>query len=111
MIAFSICSKNFLAYAQSLHSSLLESNGEITFYVALCDDPTGLDLNAFNFEILTIETIGIPRWDDMRSRYNITELNTSIKPFVFLYLFDRHPGEMVHYFDPDILAVSRFDEL
>jgi hypothetical protein len=60
MIAFTICSRNFLAFAQALHASLLESNGNITFYVALCDDATDLDCSSFEFEFLTIHEIGIP---------------------------------------------------
>jgi len=47
----------------------------------------------------------------MRENYNITELNTSIKPFAFLYLFDKYPGETVVYLDPDILVLSPMTEL
>ena len=47
----------------------------------------------------------------MAERYSITEFNTALKPFAFLYLFDRHPGETVLYLDPDILVLSRFAEL
>ena len=46
----------------------------------------------------------------MVEHYNITELNTAIKPFGFLALFDRHPGAAVAYFDPDILVASRLEE-
>ncbi|SAL86292.1 hypothetical protein AWB68_07979 [Caballeronia choica] len=111
MIAFTICSKNFLGYALSLRATLQAHHGPITFYVAICDDIEGFDINAFDFEIISIDELGIPRFDEMRNRYNITELNTSIKPFVFSYLFDRHPGEHIIYLDPDILVVGPFTEL
>ena len=47
----------------------------------------------------------------MAARYSVTELNTAIKPFVFMALFDRYPGEAVLYLDPDMHVTSRFDEL
>jgi len=47
----------------------------------------------------------------MIDRYNITELNRSIKPFVFLRLFDDFPSRPVVYFDPDIAILSTLTEL
>ncbi len=108
---FTICAKNFLGYASSLYRSLVEAHGPVRFYVALCDEPNGIAKEQFPFQIITLDALGIPNLPEMIERYNITEINTSIKPFVFLYLFDEHPGEAVVYLDPDILVLSKFDEL
>jgi len=110
-VAFTVCSRNFLAQAQVLHDGLKRNYRALAFYVALCDDLAGLDEAAFPFEILPIRELGIPSLEEMSHRYNITELNTAIKPFVFLELFDRHPGAVVAYFDPDIYVTSRLEEL
>jgi SAM-dependent methyltransferase len=109
-LAFTICSRNFLAQAQLLHDGLRRHHPGIIFYVLLCDDASEIDCHALPFEILTIHELGIPGLDGMVEHYNITELNTAIKPFGFLALFDRHPGAAVAYFDPDILVASRLEE-
>jgi hypothetical protein len=111
MIAFTICSKNFMAYALTLHDSLRANDDALTFYVALCDDLDGLDVGSLPFEVISLSDLGIPDLQEMIKKYSITELNTSIKPFAFLYLFDRHPGETVVYLDPDILVTSPLAEL
>lgn len=110
-VAFTICARNFLAQAQVLHDGLRRHHPGICFHVALCDETDGVDLDALPFEVLPLRELGIPRLAEMVERYNITELNTAIKPFAFLALFERHPGAAVAYFDPDILVVSRLEEL
>ncbi|MBR0650843.1 class I SAM-dependent methyltransferase [Roseomonas terrae] len=110
-IAFTICSRNFLAQAQVLHDSLRRHHPGVHFYVALCDEPTGVDFDGLPFDILRMSDLGIPQLAQMTERYNITELNTAIKPFAFLTLFDRHPGAAVAYFDPDIWVMSPLEEL
>jgi len=110
-IVFTICAKNFLAHALALHESLDRVTDNLRFYVALCDVADGLDLEQFPFQILRMEQLGIPNWEWMKENYNITELNTAVKPFVFLALFDLHPGAPVIYLDPDIIVTSRLSEV
>jgi SAM-dependent methyltransferase len=111
MIVFTICSKNFFGYALSLRAFLEAHDSSLTFYVALCDSPDDFDSAQFPFRVISIDQLGIPNFEIMRAQYNITELNTSIKPFMFSYLFDRHPGQAIVYLDPDIMAMSPFEEL
>jgi hypothetical protein len=44
-------------------------------------------------------------------RYDIVELNTSVKPFFFKYFFDQKKYESLIYMDPDIQVFSEFSEL
>jgi SAM-dependent methyltransferase len=111
MIFFTICSKNFLAQALTLYDSLVSTYGPIMFYVALCDTMKGLESLSLPFEVIEVDQLGMPEWKSMRKQYNITELNTALKPFVFLYLFERHLSESVVYLDPDILVMSRLLEV
>lgn len=111
MVFFTICSKNFFAQALTLHASLVRTHGPIRFYVVLCDSVSDCDVASFPFEVITIEQLGIPNWSWMQDNYNITELNTSLKPFAFQLLFDRHPEGEIVYLDPDIVVVSRFAEV
>ncbi len=111
MIAFTICSRNFFGFAQTLYETFNRSHPEVTFYVALCDRADDFDTQAFPFEVLRLDELGLPDVAAMADRYSITEFNTAIKPFAFQFLFDRHPGDTVLYLDPDIFVVSRFEEL
>lgn len=111
MIVFTICSRNFFAQAQVLHASLASHDNDLVFFVALCDQLEPLDRYSFPFHIIQIDELGVPDLDQMVSRYNITELNTALKPFVFRFLFDKHPGKPIVYLDPDILVLSQLDEV
>ena len=111
MIAFTICARNFLGQAQVLHDGLRRHHPDLSFYVALADEVGSLERDAFPFPILTLESIAVPGVEGMIERYNVTEFNTALKPFVFLELFDQFPDEPVVYFDPDIAVFSPLDEL
>ncbi|MFZ5638490.1 MAG: glycosyltransferase [Pseudomonadota bacterium] len=107
LVFFTICSKNFLAYARTLHASVMAQHPDATFFVALCDRIDGMiDPADEPFEIVVPEQLAIPDFAGMAERYNITELNTAIKPFVFEYLFGVRGASRVVYLDPDILVVS-----
>lgn len=111
LVFFTICSKNFLAYARTLCASVRESHPGARFYVALCDRLDGMvDPRAEPFDILELEALGIEALGEMIARYNITELNTAIKPFVFERLFDLGHTRVV-YLDPDILVVSPLEDV
>ncbi|MFZ5638489.1 MAG: glycosyltransferase [Pseudomonadota bacterium] len=104
---FTICAKNFLAYARTLCASVREQHPGARFYVALCDRVDGeIDPAAEPFEIVLPEQLAIPDFAGMAERYNITELNTAIKPFVFEYLFEQRDERRIVYLDPDILVLS-----
>lgn len=112
LVFFTICSKNFLAYARTLCASVREHHPGARFHVALCDRVDGMiDLAAEPFEIVELSGLEIPGLDGMIAQYNITELNTAIKPFVFEYLFSRCDAQRVVYLDPDILVVSPLAEV
>lgn len=109
---FTICSKNFFAYAHTLFDSVREHYPDANFYVALCDRRDGMiEREREPFEIIELDQLDIPALPGMIERYNITELNTSIKPFVFDYLFSRCGEENVVYVDPDILIISPLREV
>ncbi len=110
-IFFTICSWNFLAYAITLRESLIRTNGPVNFYAAICDAADQFDYLSLPFPVILLADLGIPSLDEMKHRYNITELNTAIKPFVFRYLFEKHPDSVAIYMDPDILVASELVEL
>lgn len=111
-VFFTICAKNYLAHAKVLYESFLKYYPDEFFFVVLCDKLDGfVDPNEELLEFIFLEDLNIPNFVEMSERYNITELNTSIKPYVFEYLFRIHRVEKVIYLDPDILIVDRMIEL
>lgn len=110
--AFTICSINYLAQARVLADSLKKTNPDYEFVIGLCDkiDGSGVDVSKLQgFNLLEIHEIGIVGFDEMCDRYDITELNTAIKPFYIDYFFrTRKDIDSVIYFDPDI---EIFDKL
>ncbi len=114
-IAFTICSINYLAQAKTLRESLAASNPDIIFFVGLVDRLDEIQFEAEHepdFDLLEIHQIGIEGFEDMCERYNITELNTAVKPFYFTYFWNRYPdAQKVIYFDPDIIVFQPLHEL
>lgn len=110
-VVFTICSNNYLAQAKTLGDSILKYNPDYEFIICLCDKKNHeIDYSFFKpHQIIEASEIGIQKFDDMSKRYNIIELNTSIKPFVFDYIYKKFTNaSLVMYFDPDTCL---FDKL
>jgi lipopolysaccharide biosynthesis glycosyltransferase len=111
-IAFTICSINYLAQAKTLGESLLKHNKDYKFYIGLVDkiSSSTVDKNKLpHYEIVEVEKLNIEGFDEMFDRYNITELNTAVKPYFLQYFYDINPeAKSVSYFDPDIEVFKPF---
>ena len=109
---FTICAKNFLAHARALHDSIQPHYPDARFFVVLCDRVDGLfDPVREPFEFIYLEELKLPNLADMANRYNITEFNTSVKPFAFLRLMQDFQFDSVVYLDPDLFFVDRMLEI
>lgn len=98
---FTICSRNYLAYALTLRASLLEADPSADFTIYLADDAEGLDLPA-DVAVVPVADIAMPALWDMALRYTVMEFNTAIKPFCILDLWDRRGFDVAIYLDPDL---------
>jgi lipopolysaccharide biosynthesis glycosyltransferase len=107
-IAFTICSINYLAQARTLGDSLKATNPDVRFFIGLVDSLQGVAFEnsyAPAYPMIEIDKIEIRDFQEMCARYNITELNTAVKPFYFTYFFKHYPeAKNVIYFDPDIIV-------
>jgi hypothetical protein len=109
-----ICSANFLARAKTLGHSVLEHNPGYRFVIGLVDRiPTSLSPAYWKpYELIPVEELAIPEFDEMVRRYNIVELNTAVKPFYIEELYRRHQdADQVIYLDPDILVLSGLEQV
>ncbi|MEQ1590628.1 MAG: glycosyltransferase [Gallionella sp.] len=112
LAVFTICSKNFTAYAKTLFDSVREFHPEAEQYMCLCDEvDSGYDPATLPFNTILLRELDIPGLEGMAERYNITEFNTAIKPFAFAYLFKKLGKRNVVYIDPDIMLTSRMEEV
>lgn len=98
---FTICSRNYLAYALTLRESLLKADPGADFYIYLADDADGLDLPA-DVKVVPVAGVAMPALWDMALRYTVMEFNTAIKPFCILDLWDKRGHDAVAYLDPDL---------
>lgn len=113
LLAFTICSNNYLAHAKTLGDSFLEFHPNVKFIIGLVDKyDLEFDYSFFSdFEIIPIEEILIPNFEGLNEKYNITELNTAVKPSYLHHIFKKYNAKKVLYIDPDILITSSLDEV
>lgn len=114
-LAFTLCSINYLAQARTLGDSLKRTNPHIRFIIGLVDrlDVAQVPEDKLpDFELLELHRIGVDGLDQMCEHYNITELNTAVKPYFIRYFFEKVPQvRNVIYFDPDIIVYQPLIQL
>src|SRR5450759_3539742 len=99
---FTICSNNYVALAKVLLESARQHHPEADLFLCLVDEKLEQPgLYPENCKLLLANEIGIPDFNSFAFQYDIMELNTAVKPFVFLKLF-RDGFDQIIYFDPDI---------
>jgi lipopolysaccharide biosynthesis glycosyltransferase len=109
--AFTICSNNYYAQAIVLANSFLEFNSSGKFYIVLVDRIHPL-INSPDHRIFVLEIAQIEK-DILKlaEKFNIIELNTAVKPQVYLHLFNSLKAEKVIYLDPDIRVYTSLQPL
>ena len=112
-IAFTLCSNNYLAHAKTLGDSFLAHHPDFMFCIGLVDkvSPQLQGDYLSNFTVIPVEELHMPDFPSLLAKYNITELNTAVKPAYYHYLFLKYKAGVVMYIDPDILVTSRFEEV
>ncbi|MGH8112141.1 MAG: hypothetical protein ACREPL_09450 [Rhodanobacteraceae bacterium] len=112
LVFFTISSRNYLAYALTLMQSVAAQHPDSKRYLCLADeraDDPALDTDLF--ETVTIKQLGLPDFDAFVFRYDILELNTAVKPYMFEWLRTHHPAAGLVYLDPDIFVVRPLREV
>ncbi len=113
-VAFTLCSNNYLAHAKVLADSFTAHNPAYKFVIGLVDRRSpAIDYSVFNaYTIITIEEAGIENIPGLWEKFDIIELNTSVKPSFFKYLGKTYQGaEYLIYLDPDIMFFESFAKM
>ena len=108
---FTVCSNNYMPFARVLMQSIRRWHPEAALFVCLCDEAVPWDgLYDGHFQVVEASQLGIPDFRRMSFQYDIMELNTAVKPFMFDRLLD-DGHDIVLYLDPDISVYARLDGL
>lgn len=107
---FTICSRNYLAYALTLQQSLKRHEPYVPFFIYLADAAldTGQPPAA---TIVSVADLELPDLLDMAYRYTVMEFNTAIKADCFLDLLTQRGFEAAVYLDPDIQVFAPMVEV
>ena len=113
MQVFTSVSINYLPKARLLAETLRKQHPEAGFHLVLSDRlPDGLARSPAPFDsILHVEELPIPRIKGWIFQHTLVELCTAVKGAACRLIMDRHPDEPVLYLDPDMVVLSRLDEL
>lgn len=113
-IAFTICSNNYFAHAKVLTSSFLKFNPDYRFIIGLVDKKSSqINYNlGESVDIITVEELEIDEKYQIFKKFDIIELNTSVKATYFKFIKKKYSSvSFVIYLDPDIAFFSSFCEL
>jgi len=108
---FTIVSNNYLSYARTLIESLGKSNPSFERFICLVDVPEDGLAAEGGARIVMASTIGMPHFSDMAFRYDVMELNTAAKPFMFRWLLEDQGFDRAIYLDPDIFVYRPLSEV
>lgn len=109
---FTSAATNYLPKAMVLARSIKAYHPEIDLVFGLSDAKLeGVDYLGDVFDdVIAANELDIPNFEGWCFRHTIVELSTAIKPFILKALLSRG-YEQVYYFDPDIVVLSRLDDL
>lgn len=109
---FTIVAKNYFSYANTLCQSIKAIHPESNIYIAVSDKINSSEYSDFTeFNVINIKELNLPQLEKFSFRYDVMELSTAIKPYVFKWIFENTNAENVIYLDPDILVLSRLDKV
>jgi hypothetical protein len=112
-VIFTICSNNYLDKALVLNYSL-RVQGYSDVFLCITDQynrevAEKVELAGINY--FYVSELDLPYTTFLHEKYNVTELNTAVKPAVFKYLYEKYQPESITYLDPDIWVASPLEEL
>jgi hypothetical protein len=101
-VACTIVSANYFHFAWTLAESFFGFHPQDEFHVLLVDRlPDDFVSRDPRVQVHEVEKLGLPSFRSLAFKYDITELNTAVKPTFLKSLLDGG-AEKIIYFDPDI---------
>lgn len=111
-VAFTLCSNNYLGAAKVLVESFKKYHPDFEVFIGLVDKLSDqIDYASLGCTVLLAEEVPMPDIDELSRKFNIVELNTTVKPFYFKYFFFSLGASQVIYLDPDIEVLAPLKEV
>lgn len=108
---YTIVSNNYLHFARTLLQSARSHHPDADLFCTIVDtDLEPARVHADEFEVITLQEIGIPDLESFTFKYTVLELNTAVKPWVMQTLLARG-YDAVLYIDPDIVVYQPLAEV
>lgn len=105
-----VSSVNYYSLGITLLQSVSAQHAECDlFYLFVDKDVKDIPVENW-FSALTLGELHIPSIEQMAFVYEITELNTAVKPFFFSFLLNKGYKKIL-YLDPDIYVYGRLDDV
>ena len=108
--AFTIVNNAYMHFAITAAQSYIERNPTSVFYIFLLDHNVSESSVDKRIKVTEVTSSLIPDLAERSRYYEITELSTSIKPDIMLYLMEIG-YKAVLYFDPDICFYDSVDHV
>jgi hypothetical protein len=105
---FTVCNLAYLPKALVLAESLLKFNN-VRLKIYLIDRKAAVDFNGMPADFIWIEDCGVPNFYQLAFKYDITELSTSLKPFLTLGLLEKF--EKVVFLDADTCLYNSIEPI
>jgi glycosyltransferase involved in cell wall biosynthesis len=110
---FTICSNNYMPMARLLLATARAHCPQADLFICLADHTIAWDglYDEGCASIVPLEDLPILDLPGFTFRYDVMELNTAAKPFMFLHLMEDRGYTRVLYFDPDIEIHAPLDAI
>ena len=106
-----IASANYLPRVKVLEQSLKTYHPESRLHILLCEQPLEvITLSQRAGHLFLAPDAVCNDWQTLAFRYEITEYNTALKPYLLEFLLDTHCDAVI-YLDPDIEVFSSLDSV
>ncbi len=105
-VAFTIATCSYHAFATRLMRSAGQHHPAWSRVVVQVDGELPPHVDAAGVLHVPAQALGVPAFADMRVRYDVVELSTALKPFVFQWLLQHAGVQRAVYLDPDILVLQ-----
>jgi glycosyltransferase involved in cell wall biosynthesis len=100
---FTICSNNYIPVARTFLQSARRYHPEADLFICLADRIIEMPgLYDPGWTVVEAERLSVPDFRSFAFRYDIMELNTAVKPYMFRHLLEDLNYAVALYFDPDI---------
>lgn len=109
MLIFTICARNYLAYALTLRDSVIKHEPDTDFLIFLSDESVD-EAEVRDFTVPMSE-LAVPDLELLCFRYSVLELSTAIKPFCFEYALNHLGYEAAIFLDPDTELYAPLSEV